>query len=55
MADTNSVEFVMIFRMQGECAFLDGVPVKKNPWPLGTEEHKAWSNGWIEERERSGP
>jgi hypothetical protein len=39
--------------MQGETAFLGGVPVNKNLWLANTEEHKAWCDGWIDESERS--
>jgi hypothetical protein len=53
MAQTPSLQFVFIFRMQGEMAFLDGVPVNQNPWVGGTEEHKAWCDGWIDESEQS--
>jgi hypothetical protein len=53
MTETVSLEFVTIFRMQGENAFLNGAPVTRNPWLLGSEEHKAWCDGWIDESERS--
>jgi hypothetical protein len=53
MAKTVSLEFVTIFRMQGRTAFLDDMPVNKNPWLRGTEEHKAWCDGWIDESEQS--
>jgi hypothetical protein len=53
MPETASLQFEAIFRMQGESAFLDSVPVNKNPWPVGTEEHKAWCDGGIDESERS--
>ena len=53
MTETASLEFVTIFRMQGGAAFLDGAPVYKNPWLRGTEEHKAWCDGWIDESERT--
>ena len=51
MAETASLQFVAIFRMQGGSAFLDGVPVNENPWLIGTEEHRAWCDGWIDESE----
>ena len=53
MTETNSLQFVTIFRMQGETAFLDETPVRKNSWPWGTEKHKAWCDGWIDESERA--
>jgi hypothetical protein len=52
MAEKASLQFVTIFRMQGETAFLDGVPGSCNPWIRGTEEHRAWCDGWIDESER---
>jgi hypothetical protein len=52
MAETVSLDFVTIFRMQGGSAFLDGVPVNQNPRLANTEEHKAWCDGWLDESER---
>ena len=34
--------------LDGREAYLDGLPRLDNPYPVGSLEHEAWSDGWDE-------
>jgi len=41
--------------MMGRTAFAAGKELADNPWPLESEEHQRWDDGWLDALAHSPP